>query len=40
MAYLIFDNGKVFEGNSFGFDGAIDGELVFNTDDGVPRVSH
>ena len=31
MAYLIFDNGKVFKGTSFGHEGTIDGELVFNT---------
>ena len=31
MSYLIFDNGKVFEGDSFGYEGTIDGELVFNT---------
>ncbi len=31
MAYLIFDNGKVFEGTSFGHEETIDGELVFNT---------
>jgi carbamoyl-phosphate synthase small subunit len=31
MAYLIFDSGKFFKGSSFGYEGEIDGELVFNT---------
>ena len=31
MGYLVFENGEVFQGNSFGFEGASDGELVFNT---------
>ena len=31
-AYLILENGKVFKGESFGFDGETEGELVFTTD--------
>jgi len=31
-AYLILENGKVFQGESFGFDGEVEGELVFTTD--------
>lgn len=30
-AYLILENGAVFEGNAFGYDGETIGELVFNT---------
>ena len=30
-AYLILENGAVFEGQSFGYDGESVGELVFNT---------
>ena len=30
-AYLILENGKVFEGSSFGFQGDITGEIVFTT---------
>ena len=31
MAHLILDDGKAYLGNSFGYEGDIDGELVFNT---------
>lgn len=29
--YLVLENGKIFEGESFGFDGCVTGEIVFNT---------
>lgn len=29
--YLVLANGKIFEGESFGFDGTATGEIVFNT---------
>ena len=31
MANLILDDGNVFSGKSFGYEGDVDGELVFNT---------
>ena len=31
MAHLVLDDGKSYIGNSFGFEGDVDGELVFNT---------
>ncbi len=30
-SYLILENGAVFEGKPFGYDGEATGELVFNT---------
>ena len=30
-AYLILENGKIFEGRSFGAEGAVTGEVVFTT---------